>query len=82
MAVVVWGDGQWLHRFPNVGDGQWLYRFPYVGDGQWLHRFPYVGDGLCVGWVCGIGMSDRHYSYGEEDVDVMRPLGWASLLCI
>jgi len=27
-------------------------------------------------------MSDRHYSYGEEDVGVMRPLGWASLLCI
>jgi len=27
-------------------------------------------------------MSDRHYTYGEEDVDVMRPLGWASLLCI
>jgi len=27
-------------------------------------------------------MSDRHYSYGEEDEDVMRPLGWASLLCI
>jgi len=27
-------------------------------------------------------MSDLHYSYGEEDVDVMRPLGWASLLYI
>jgi len=27
-------------------------------------------------------MSDWHYSYGEEDVDVMRPLVWASLLRI
>jgi len=26
-------------------------------------------------------MSDRHYSYGDEDVDVMRPIGWASLVC-
>jgi hypothetical protein len=30
---------------------------------------------LSPGLVIGI-------SYGKEDVDIMRPLGWASLLCI
>jgi len=41
----------------------------------------YLNCGGKLHWFIFPWKSDQQYSYGEEDVDDWRPIGWSSLLC-